>query len=187
MSGVKHIMVLVAIQCIFGLMLLGCEPEGDTNGESNNNTDCANGPLATPIPGCTPGPVPDSGDFREDCVARINQFRWECQCLPPLDHWTDGETCADEHAEYDSTYGYHAGFNDNICTPRGSAQNECPDWWSEASIVDGCLQMMWDEGPGDDFNVHGHYINMSSTNYTKVACGIHVTDTGKVWSVQNFE
>lgn len=176
---------------LFGLLLLGCDPgssdSGDSDNDSGDDAVCADGPLSEPIAGCSPTPVPDSGDFKADCVARINQFRWECQCLPPLDRWPDGEACADEHAEYDSTNGAHAGFIDNICTPRGRAQNECPGWWSEASIVDSCLQMMWDEGPGDDFNEHGHYINMSSTDYTKVACGIYVTGSGDIWSVQNFE
>ena len=79
-----------------------------------------------------------------------DQFRWECQWLPPLDRWTDGETCADEHAGFDSTNGAHAGFI-------------------------------------DDFNEHGHAINMSSTNYTNVACGEYITGSGGVWSVQNFE
>ena len=148
---------------------------------------CDKGPLSSPRANCAPSPPPSTGNLNDDCVARINQFRWDCQCLPPLDRWADGETCADEHAEYDSTNGTHAGFKDDICSPRGWAQNECPGWGSEASIVDTCLQMMWDEGPGDDFNEHGHYINMSNTNYTKVACGVYITGSREVWSVQNFE
>ena len=198
MTSPKHRLTRVAMVVLLGLMLLGCAPggsgstdpgglPGDGNGDSSNNTDCADGPLSAPIDGCTPSPVPDSGDFRADCVARINQLRWDCQCLPPLSRWSAGETCADEHAEYDSTRSAHAGFNDNICTPGGWAQNECPDWGSEASIVDGCLQRMWDEGPGSDVDVHGHYINMSNPSYTKVACGIYITGSGGVWSVQNFE
>jgi hypothetical protein len=198
MSWFKHRMLLLGLVIMSGLLLLGCDPggsgstdpqdqQGGTNENSNNNATCANGPLDAPIPGCTPAPVPDSGDFRADCVARINQFRWDCQCLPPLERWNDGETCADQHAEYDSTRDPHAGFKANICTPGGWAQNECPAWWSEASIVDGCLQMMWDEGPGVDFKQHGHYINMSSIDYTRVACGVYTTPSGNVWSVQNFE
>lgn len=148
--------------------------------------ECEGGPLAEPIPGCQPTPVPDTGDMYADCVARINQFRWECQCLPPLDRWPEGESCADEHAEYDSTHGAHAGFQANICSPRGNAQNECPGWGSVGQVLDGCLQMMWDEGPGEPFAEHGHYINMSSTNYNRVACGFYTTAGGSVWAVQNF-
>ena len=192
--SVRSRMILVVMVVLMGCILLGCDPggsgstdPGDFSEDSIDQADCANGPLSEPIAGCTPGPVPDSGDFRADCVARINQFRWDCQCLPPLDRWSDGETCADEHAAYDSTNGAHSGFMDTICTPGGWAQNECPGWGSEISIVDGCLQLMWDEGPGEDFNVHGHYINMSSTNYTKVACGVYITGSGDVWSVQNYD
>ena len=198
MLSTKRGMLLVMMVVLFGFVLLGCDPggsgstdsgdfSGDSNADSNGKADCADGPLSEPIAGCAPGPLPNSGNFKADCAARINQFRWDCQCLLPLDRWTDGETCADEHAEYDSTNGAHAGFRDDICEPRGWAQNECPRWGSEADIVDGCLQMMWDEGPGDDFNKHGHYINMSSINYTKVACGVYITGSGEVWSVQNFE
>jgi hypothetical protein len=69
------------------------------------------------------------------------------------------------------------------------AQNECPGWPSVSSITDGtgsCLQQMWNEGPGADFQAHGHYINMSSTKYTKVACGFYKTSNGSIWAVQDF-
>ena len=132
MLRAKRGMILVVMVVLFGFVLLGCETggsgstdSGDTTGDSdedsNNKADCTDGPLSEPIAGCSLGPVLDSGNFKADCVARINQFRWDCQCLPPLDRWTDGETCADKHAEYDSTNGAHAGFIDDICAPRGSA------------------------------------------------------------------
>ena len=46
---------------------------------------------------------------------------------------------------------------------------------------------MWAEGPGADFQAHGHYINMSSTKYSKVACGFYKTPGGSVWAIQNFQ
>ena len=67
------------------------------------------------------------------------------------------------------------------------AQNECPGWpGPPASMITGCLELMWNEGPGDDFATHGHYINMSNTGYTRVACGFAEANDG-VWSVQNFQ
>jgi hypothetical protein len=134
-----------------------------------------------------------TGDPHQDCVNRINQFRVECACLPPLERWTDGEACADEMAEYDSGLeDAHAGFRDDICEG-GSAQNECPGWRSEEQVIDGCLQAMWDEGPpptetcsGACFQEYGHFINMTNTRHTKVACGFFTTADGEVWSVQNF-
>jgi hypothetical protein len=46
---------------------------------------------------------------------------------------------------------------------------------------------MWDEGPGEPYSAHGHYINMTNPSYTMVACGFYETAGGSVWSVQNFQ
>ncbi|MDO9021910.1 MAG: hypothetical protein Q8S73_03740 [Deltaproteobacteria bacterium] len=153
---------------------------------------CAAGPLATPIAGCRPPTAPSTGDPRQDCVDRINQFRRECQCLPPLQRWTAGEACADNHAMIDQqTRTAHNGFRMRVCSNSGSGQNECPGWlgWgSVASTVSGCLQQMWDEGPGDFYGPppHGHYLNMSSRSFTRVACG-YFTSGGATTAVQNFQ
>jgi hypothetical protein len=86
----------------------------------------------------------------------------------------------------------HAGFRDDICSG-GFAQNECPGWDSEEEVIDGCLQSMWDEGPPPTgtcnnacFQMYGHHINMTNTDYTKVACGFYTTAGGDTWAVQNF-
>mgnify|MGYP000632603252 CR=1 FL=1 len=55
----------------------------------------------------------------------------------------------------------------------------------ERESLPDCLAQMWAEGPGQDFNLHGHYINMSSSDYTKVACGFSSSGAG-VWANQNF-
>ncbi|MEZ4459067.1 MAG: hypothetical protein R3E66_04940 [bacterium] len=168
----------------------------DTSSTPTNNTStpkpdpdpafenpCESGPLSAPIPDCSPTPLASTGDPREDCVQRINQFRWECQCLPPLERWTDGEACADQQAANDAAKNApHDGFSSGICSPRGFAQNECPGWGGWDRVNSACLQQMWDEGPGEPFSAHGHYINMSSTQYTMVACG-----EGGGWFVQNFQ
>ena len=70
----------------------------------------------------------------------------------------------------------------------------CPGWGGgDDAIIGGCLDAMWSEGPppsapceGDCFQAHGHYMNMTSTGYTKVACGFHTDASGKTWSNQNF-
>lgn len=150
----------------------------------------------TPEIECEPEPLPATDDPVQDCVDRINQFRVGCWCLPALQRWTEGEECAEEQSEYDAAADRaHAGFSDGIC-PRaesGWAQNECPGWGSEEHIVSDCLQMMYDEGPppsepceGQCFQTHGHFINMTNPDYTKVACGFFTTAEGDVWSVQNF-
>jgi hypothetical protein len=150
---------------------------------------CSSGPLSAPLPNCHPAPPPSTGDDHADCLARINQLRWECQCLPPIARWTDGEACADDNAQYDSANGVHASFYDQPCGTGARAQNECPGWSSTDQVITGCLQAMWDEGPedGDPNTVNGHYESMASTSYTRVACGFYTTPSGGVWAVQNFD
>jgi hypothetical protein len=147
--------------------------------------------------GCTPDyacmpTAPNTGDYYADCVARVNQFR-ACVCLPPLTRWSAGEACADMDAAYDPANGAHAGFMKGICPQEGFAQDECPGWQSETQVVSGCLQQMFDEGPpptnpcsGSCYQMHGHFINMTNTDYTMVACGI-ATVNGQVTAVQDFQ
>ena len=149
---------------------------------SSGANPCEGGPLPGPIAGCAPAPLPSTGDFGQDCVDRINQLRWECQCLPPLQRWTQQEICSDTQSAADQqSNGAHGNFGQ--CGENG--QNTCPNWGSEADVIGGCLQMMWNEGPGQPFSEHGHYLNMSSTKYSKVACGRASSGSG-VWSNQNF-
>lgn len=151
--------------------------------------ECGEGALGAPLVGCRPVPLPSTGDWHADCVARINQLRWECQCLPPLERWVDGESCADANAQYDSANGVHASFHEMPCGSGARAQNECPGWPSNNHVVNGCLQSMWDEGPedGNPNTVNGHYESMATTTYSRVACGFHTTPSGEAWGVQNFD
>ena len=144
---------------------------------------CDGGPLAQPIPGCAPAALPSSGDLEQDCVDRINQLRWECQCLPPLARWTEAEACSDQQSADDQASNSPHG-NFGVCGE--NAQNTCPNWGSESQVISGCLQMMWDEGPGEPFSAHGHYINMTNPNYSRVACGFSTSNAG-VWANQNFK
>lgn len=118
------------------------------------------------------------GSDQEKCVDIINQYRAK-KGLPPFARWTDQETCSNGEAESDAKSGKgHGSF------PRCGemAQNECPNFGG--SITDGlpkCLAAMWAEGPGG-----GHYENMASTKFTKVACGVYAVSSDKFWSVQNF-
>jgi hypothetical protein len=136
--------------------------------------------VALTLPGCEE--EDRWGPFRQDCVDKINQYR-ATLALPPYQRWTEAESCADgEAADDGATVTAHGAFP--RCGER--AQNECPDWASAQACLDGCLDMMWAEGPGEPFSEHGHYINMSSTTYTKVACGFAAVN-GSVWAVQDFQ
>jgi hypothetical protein len=161
----------------------GTTPPVEDMGPPPLQNPCDNGPLSAPIPNCRPAPYPSTGDFKEDCVQRINQLRWECQCLPPLQRWTEGESCADEQAAHDASLNApHDGFRNRICSPSGFGQNECPNYGTPDRAIGTCLQQMWDEGPGEDFQKHGNYINMTSSRFSKVACG-----EGGGWYLMNFQ
>lgn len=130
--------------------------------------------------GCGGGTDPYEAE-RQACVDRINEFR-ATEGLPPLERWTEQEECVDKQSKNDSTDGPHANFGD--CDE--SAQNTCPGWNDMDSVLDGCLQSMWDEGPGEPYSEHGHYLNMSNTAYAKVACGFYEMPDGKIWHNHNF-
>jgi cysteine-rich secretory family protein len=118
------------------------------------------------------------------CVDDINAFRATLG-LPPYARWNAEESCAGDEAGKDAAANQaHSAFGQ--CGE--FAQDECPGWpGPPGSMIGNCLQMMWDEGPGAFDQGHGHYINMSSTQYTKVACGFHVLANGKVWATQDFK
>ena len=143
---------------------------------------------------CKLAAPPSTGDIKQDCVDRINQFRTQCACMPPLARWNEGEACADMMSASDGmTMKAHGGFTSKVCSPTGFGQNECPGYRNEAQVNSVCLQQMWDEGPppmmpcdGACFQKYGHFINMTNKMFKKVACGFAKTSTGTVWAVQNF-
>ena len=131
----------------------------------------------------------DGGDTDHEhaaqyCVDVINMYRASIG-VPPLQRWVEAEACSNEEAASDAMTGEaHGAFG--ACGE--SAQNECPGWpGPPEQLLDGCLELMWAEGPGEPFSEHGHYINMSSTAYSMVACGFHETENGSWWAVQNFK
>jgi hypothetical protein len=146
---------------------------GGRSGATGGTTDGSGGTTRT-----------DTSAAAQLCVDTINMYRATLN-LAPYARWTERETCSSNEAMSDSQTGTaHGAFG--MCTE--TAQDECPGWGgSLQSIVTGCLKQMWDEGPGTDFNTHGHYINMSSTKYTRAACGFSTGTNGKTWAIQNFK
>ncbi len=127
-----------------------------------------------------PGPV----DPEQLCVDTINNYRATLG-LAPLARWNDAESCSDQEAISDSkSMKPHGAFG--MCGEWG--QNECPNWpGPPEKMIPQCLAMMWAEGPGDFNQGHGHYLNMSSKSFTKVACGYSNKGAGSLWAVQNFK
>ncbi len=110
---------------VAGLMAAGCGSSDDSGGGSGN--------VHATLAG--------------QCVDRINQFR-AGEGLAPYARWTDQESCANGQAKSDSeTKTAHGAFGD--CTE--NAQNECPGYPSEDAVLGTCLNQMWAEGPGADF------------------------------------
>jgi hypothetical protein len=140
-------------------------------------------PTPTPAGSATPTPTASATDPAQLCVDTINVHRASIG-LPPYARWTAAEACVDAQSLADSQSGVpHSAFGQ--CGEW--AQNECPGWpGPPAQMIGSCLQAMWNEGPGQDFGAHGHYINMTSTTYTRVACGFSVLPNGAVWAAQDF-
>jgi hypothetical protein len=155
---------------------------GSANGSGGRSTGSGGGSSSAGSGGGSS--AAPTGDAAQQCVDIINNYRATLS-LPPYARWTDQEACASTEAASDSQSGTaHGAF------PRcgESAQNECPGYsGSYATMLPKCLDLMWKEGPGTDFASHGHYINMTSTKYTKVACGFATTGAGKIWAVQDFK
>lgn len=127
-----------------------------------------------------PPPVDAGGDPSQDCVDIINNYRSTIGA-PPLQRWTEEEACASSQAQTDAQANqFHSVFQQ--CGENG--QNECAGF---ASIAE-CLAQMWSEGPN---GLEGHYQNMASTQFTKVACGyggatFMGTSPFPNWMVQDF-
>jgi hypothetical protein len=68
-----------------------------------------------------------------------------------------------------------------------SAQNTCPGWADMDAVLQGWVQAMWGEGPGDVPEEHGHYMDMSSTQYSRVACGFYQMPHGEIWASQDSQ
>ena len=151
----------IASIAFVGVVIVGCSG-------SSSGTDAGGG----------------DGTAEQLCVDTINNYRASLG-LPPYERWNAEETCADGQALSDSQTGTaHGAFAQ--CTE--NAQNECPGWpGPPSSMITSCLAMMWAEGPGADFSTHGHYINMSSTEYTMVSCGFATASDGSIWAVQDFK
>jgi hypothetical protein len=120
-----------------------------------------------------------SGDASEACVTQINAYRAQLG-LPAYERWTTAEACTDGQTQSDSQTGQaHGAFGQ--CDEW--AQNECPGWpGPPGDMILDCLAAMWSEGPGG-----GHYENMRSSSYERVACGFYTTPSGDVWAIQNFQ
>ena len=140
-------------------------------------------PEPTPKPIETPEPSTNYDSYRQQCADKINAWR-AGEGKAPLQRWSSEETCADKSAQKE----YESGSPHSSFGSCGEwAQNLCPGYNDFGSIFSYCMVQMWDEGPGEPYSAHGHYLNMSSADYSKVACGFYEAPDGKIWHVENFK
>ncbi len=140
-------------------------------------------PQLPTFPGLPTIPTPFTPDLGQQCVNNVNEHRATLR-LPPLQRWAQTETCAASQARDGAATGQpHGAFG--RCSEQG--QNVCPAWPGPANQMIGpCIQSMWNEGPGADFAAHGHYLNLASARFTRVACGFYTAPSGQVSLVQDF-
>lgn len=162
---------------------------GDSGGDDDGSNDTEVGDPNDPL---TP--------TRQKCLDKINALR-KTESLDPYTYWKgDGvNECADRHATEDENgAGAHGTWKKDGGVCKGNAQNECLGHGVKG--IESCLDMMWKEkdlpecadcdqcrkGNCDKcvFQKCGHYLNMSSRQFTQVVCGFNA-DGG--WAVQNFK
>ena len=148
--------------------------------------------------------------LRQTCVDEINMYRAMLGLTPLMRATPEQEMCSDQGAQMDGDSGVaHGSAKAGLCRSVGlGAEDTCPGWQiggfsGNATVEDalkGCLAAMWDEGPppagttvdqciqdsSGCFQQHGHYINMSSSTSSIVACSFYKMMNGAEWMNQDF-
>ena len=141
-----------------------------------------------------------SKTWREDCLAKINEYR-ATENLDPLTLAPEEkQTCTDNQAADDlASNKAHGHFGDCGEGAQNSGPNFSTSWRKNATeATDAFLKMMWEDEKAlvisgernpdkkEDYSYIGHYLNMKG-NYKTVACGIALTEDGKKgWLNINF-
>ena len=141
-----------------------------------------------------------SAAWREDCLAKINEYRATENLEPLTLAPEEKQTCTDQEAADDLAENKAHGHFGNCGE---GAQNSGPNFntsWRKTATeaTDAFLKMMWedekalvvsgerDPDKNEDYSYIGHYLNMKG-NYKTVACGIALTEDGKKgWLNINF-
>lgn len=140
--------------------------------------------------------------WRENCLDTINAYR-ATEGAAPLTLAADSlQTCTDKQAAADMEAGSAHGHFGNC---HEMAQNTGPDIKTKWQGTDATQiayyysAMMWedekalvtsgerDPNKSEDYSYIGHYLNMRSTKYSKVACGFAISSDGETaWFNMNF-
>ena len=131
--------------------------------------------------------------WREDCLAKINEYRATENLKPLALASEEKQACVDRQSADDLASNVaHGHFGECGEFAQNSGPNFSTVWGKSASdVAERYLKMMWEaekalvtSGKRDlekeeDFPYIGHYKNMRSASYTKVACGIVLNAEGK--------
>ena len=141
-----------------------------------------------------------SKTWREDCLAKINEYRATENLEPLTLAPEEKQTCTDQEAADDlSENKAHGHFGNCGEGAQNSGPNFSTSWRKTATeATDAFLKMMWEDEKAlvtsgerdpdkkEDYSYIGHYLNMKG-NYKTVACGIALTEDGKKgWLNINF-
>ena len=145
-------------------------------------------------------PFFDDG-WRDECLRLANEYRASENVAPLVLADDDKQLCAKQQAAADMAENAAHGHMD-MC---GSwAQNSGPNFsttWrkSASTVVQAYIKMMWedekelvttgerDPAKSEDYSYIGHYLNLRNASYTKLACGIAISEDGtKGWFNMNF-
>lgn len=141
-----------------------------------------------------------SETWREDCLAKINEYRATENLEPLTLAPEEKQTCTDQEAADDLAENKaHGHFGNCGEGAQNSGPNFNTSWRKTATDASNAfLKMMWEDEKAlvtsgernpdkkEDYSYIGHYLNMKG-NYKTVACGIALTEDGKKgWLNINF-
>ncbi|MCL2724495.1 MAG: trypsin-like serine protease [Polyangiaceae bacterium] len=156
-----------------GYQLAGAQPWYENNSNPNLSSPDAGTPSTPPASSGTP-----AVDLQQLCVDTINGYR-ATRGLPALARWTSAESCVTKAASTDIAKNIpHSTFPECL-GGGGGTQSECTGWPMpiDQSITK-CLAQMWAGGSAA----------MTSSKYTKVACGYAASaDEKTYWATQDFQ
>jgi hypothetical protein len=145
-------------------------------------------------------PFFDEG-WRDECLRLANEYRATEGVAPLVLADEDVQWCTVQQAAADLAENSPHGHS-SMCGI--GAQNSGPNFsttWrkSATAVVQGFLKMMWDDEKAlvtsgerdpeksEDYSYIGHYLNMRNSAYTKLSCGIALSEDGtKGWFNMNF-
>jgi hypothetical protein len=138
--------------------------------------------------------------WREDCLAKINEYRATENLEPLTLAPEEKQACTDKQAGDDLAENKaHGHFQACGEWAQNTGPNFSTSWRKTATeATDAFLKMMWEDEKAlvtsgerdpdkkEDYSYIGHYLNMKG-NYKTVACGIALSEDGKKgWLNINF-